>query len=82
MFLVKQRNINKLQHKFKGSDAEWETILSHFLLQTQPECDEAAALEGVCMVSSIKDDEIFISIRQDIQGIKVKNLAIRDMLSY
>lgn len=68
---VKQRQINKLQHKFKGTDAEWEAILSHFLLQTQPEGDEAAVLDGVRMVSSIKDNTIQISIRQDVQGIKV-----------
>ncbi|KAF2791458.1 hypothetical protein K505DRAFT_351282 [Melanomma pulvis-pyrius CBS 109.77] len=68
---IKQRNVGKLKNKFKGSDAEWEAILSHFLLQKQPEGDAAAILDGVRMVSSIKGESLEISIRKDVQGIKV-----------
>jgi hypothetical protein len=80
VFAVKQRDIKKWQHKFKGSDAEWEVILSHFLLQTQPEGEDAAILDGVRMVSTIKNDQIQITIRQDVQGIKVNMPAICDSL--
>jgi hypothetical protein len=76
VFPVKQCNIKKWQHKFKGSDAEWEAILSHFLLQTQLEGEDAAILDGVCMVSSIKNDQIQITIQQHVQGIKVNMPAI------
>ena len=78
MFPVKQRDIKKWQTKFKGSDTEWEAILSHFLLQTQLEGEDAALLNGVRMVSSIKHDQIQITFQQHVQGIKVNTPAICD----
>lgn len=68
-FPVKQRNLGKLKHKFKGSDDEWANVLSHFLLQEQP--DKAGILDRVRMVYTIKGDNLELSIRQDVQGIKV-----------
>ncbi|KAJ4369578.1 hypothetical protein N0V83_005340 [Neocucurbitaria cava] len=68
---IKQRNLGKLKHKFKGSDDEWATVLAHFLLQKQPESDQIGILEGVRIVYAIKNDNLEISIRQDVQGIKV-----------
>ncbi|KAH7371944.1 hypothetical protein BKA66DRAFT_572513 [Pyrenochaeta sp. MPI-SDFR-AT-0127] len=66
---IKQRNIGKLKHKFKGSDDEWATVLSHFLLQKHPE--HASILDRVRMVYTLKDNNLELSIRQDVQGIKV-----------
>ncbi|KAF2250491.1 hypothetical protein BU26DRAFT_264273 [Trematosphaeria pertusa] len=68
---IKHRNIAKLKHKFKGTDHEWETVLFHFLLQKQPEGDGARILENVRMVYALKGDNIEISVRQDVKGIKV-----------
>jgi len=61
-----------LKNKFKGSNEEWEAILSHFLLQKQPEGKHAKASEHVRVVYSLKDKELELSIRQDVQGIKVR----------
>lgn len=55
----------------KGSDDGWETILSYFLLQHQPKVDQAGILEGIRMVYSINGNELEISIRRDVSGIKV-----------
>jgi hypothetical protein len=68
--LVKHRDLARLQTKFKGSDAEWEAILSHFLLQRQPDHD--ALLQGVRMVYVLNNATLKLSIRQDVQGIKVR----------
>ncbi|CAO2648191.1 Nn.00g074580.m01.CDS01 [Neocucurbitaria sp. VM-36] len=68
---IKQRNLGKLKHKFKGSDGEWATVLARFLLQKQPESDQEGLLEGVRMVYAIKNDNLELSVRQDVQGIKV-----------
>jgi len=65
-----------LKHKFKGSDAEWEAILSHFLLQIQPEDDKVTILDGLRIVSSIKGKNLEISIRKNVQGIKASITAI------
>lgn len=57
--------------KYNGSDDEWEAVLSHFLLQTQPEDKHAKALDGLHMVYSMKDDDIVLVIRKDVENIKV-----------
>ncbi|KAF2033555.1 hypothetical protein EK21DRAFT_58594 [Setomelanomma holmii] len=68
---IKQRNLAKLKHKFKGSDEEWASILSHFILQ-KPVLDATKSdlLDGVRLVYTLKDD-LTLSFRQDVQGIKV-----------
>lgn len=71
---VKHRNLGKLRHKFKGTDDEWDTLLSYFLLQKQPEIAQASFLDGVRLVYALKKDNLEISIRQDVQGIKVSSL--------
>ncbi|KAF2443409.1 hypothetical protein P171DRAFT_432673 [Karstenula rhodostoma CBS 690.94] len=68
---ISHRNISKLKHKFKGTADEWEQVLSHFLLQKQPEGDGAKLLENVRMVYTLKGDNIEITIQQDVKGIKV-----------
>jgi hypothetical protein len=66
---VKQRDIGNW--KRRGSNEEWETIISHFLLQSQPEGEKAGLLDGVRMEYSPKSDDIQITVRRDVQGIKV-----------
>ncbi|KAF1945292.1 hypothetical protein EJ02DRAFT_369615 [Clathrospora elynae] len=68
---ITHRNLAKLKHKFKGSDDEWVTVLSHFLLQKQPESGQAGILHGVRMVYTLKKDNLELTFRQDVQGIKV-----------
>lgn len=69
---IKHRNLAKLKHKFKGTDDEWAAILSHFLLPQQPEeGHHAGLLDGVRMVYTLKNDNLHVSFRQDVQGIKV-----------
>ena len=70
MIPVSHRTIADLRHKFKGSLDDWETLLSHFLLQKQPEADGAKLLESVRIVYALKNDNIDIIIQQDIKGIK------------
>jgi hypothetical protein len=60
-----------LKHKFKGSDDEWAAVLSHFLLQQQPEEGHADILDGVRMVYTLKSNNLELSFRHDVQGIKV-----------
>ena len=71
---IKRRNLGKLKHKFKGSDDEWAIILSHFLLQKQPDQKQTGLLDDVRMLYTIKGNGLELSIRQDIQGIKVSGL--------
>ncbi|KAF2688737.1 hypothetical protein K458DRAFT_293459 [Lentithecium fluviatile CBS 122367] len=68
---LQQRNIGKLKHKFKSSDKEWEEILCHFLRQEHPEGGHARILDNVRMVYTLKKDNLEVSFRQDIKGIKV-----------
>ncbi|KAF2003099.1 hypothetical protein P154DRAFT_110605 [Amniculicola lignicola CBS 123094] len=69
---IKQRQIAKIKGKsYKGSDGEWHAILSHFLLRKQPEGDEARILDNLRMVYSLKDNDLELTIRRDVQGIKV-----------
>ncbi|KAI5378291.1 hypothetical protein J4E82_002987 [Alternaria postmessia] len=68
---IKHRNLGALKHKFKGSDHEWATIVSHFLLQQQPEVGEAALLDGIRMVYTLKNKSLELSFRKDVQNIKV-----------
>ncbi|KAF1835204.1 hypothetical protein BDW02DRAFT_548617 [Decorospora gaudefroyi] len=68
---IKHRNLAKLKHKFKGSDDEWVIVLSHFLLQQPPEEEKAAILNGVRMIYTLKNNNLELSFRQDVQGIKV-----------
>lgn len=68
--LVKQRNIASLKHK--ASDEEWETVLSYFLLRKQPEGDKTNYLDGVRMEYSLKGEVLRVTIRRDVQGIKVE----------
>lgn len=69
--LVKHRDLARLQHKFKGTSAEWELLLSHFLLQHPLDGDHDALLQGVRMVYVLNHAALKLSIRQDVQGIKV-----------
>ncbi|KAL1602430.1 hypothetical protein SLS60_005846 [Paraconiothyrium brasiliense] len=70
---ITHRNISKLKHKFKGTAEEWEEVLSHFLLQKQPEGDAAKLLESVRMVYALKGENIEITIQQDVKGIKASH---------
>ncbi|KAF2128906.1 hypothetical protein P153DRAFT_367217 [Dothidotthia symphoricarpi CBS 119687] len=63
-------NLAKLKHKFKGSSDEWISILSHFLLQKELE-PNSAILVGVRMVYTARNGNLELSIRQDVQAIKV-----------
>jgi hypothetical protein len=60
-----------LKHKFKGSDDEWAAVLSHFLLQQPPEERHAGILDGIRMVYTLKSNNLELSFRHDVQGIKV-----------
>ncbi|KAF2855352.1 hypothetical protein T440DRAFT_210047 [Plenodomus tracheiphilus IPT5] len=68
---IQQCNLGKLKQKFKGSDDEWITVLSYFLLQTPPGKEQANILQGVRMVYLLKKGSLELSIRQDIRDIKV-----------
>jgi hypothetical protein len=73
---VKQSQLPTLKHKFKGTNAEWEAVLAHFLLQKQLGPDQANLLEGVRMVYTLKRDGLEVSIRQHVQGIKVRQHSL------
>ncbi|KAF1961273.1 hypothetical protein CC80DRAFT_234696 [Byssothecium circinans] len=66
---IKHRNLGKLRNKFKGSDDEWEQILSHFLLHRSP--GNAKIISDVHLVYTLKNDTIELSFRQHVKGIKV-----------
>lgn len=68
-----------MKQKFKGTNAEWEAVLAHFLLQKQLGPDQANLLEGVRMVYSFKKSALEVSIRQDVQGIKVRQHSIGEI---
>ena len=70
--VVKHSQLPQLKHKFKGTNAEWDAVLAYFLLQKQLGPDQASLLEGVRMVYVLKKDHLEVAIRQDIQGIKVR----------
>jgi hypothetical protein len=72
---VQHRDLGKLKHKFKGSNDEWATVLSYFLLQQQPEIEHLHLLEGARLVYALKKNDLEISVRQDVQGIKVRHFA-------
>jgi len=76
MDAVKQSQLPQMKHKFKGSDADWEAVLAYFLLQKQLDPAHANLLEGVRMVYALKKDNLEVSIRQDVQGIKVRQLFL------
>jgi hypothetical protein len=69
---VKQSQLPKLKHKFKGTNAEWEAVLAYFLLQKQLGPGQVNLLEGVRMVYTLKKDDLEVSVRQDVQGIKAR----------
>ncbi|KAF2118928.1 hypothetical protein BDV96DRAFT_487682 [Lophiotrema nucula] len=77
---IEHSNIGRLKHKFKGSNHEWEAILSHFLLQKQPERKHASALENVNLVYALKEKSLELSIRQNVQGIKARDPLDRVIL--
>jgi hypothetical protein len=60
-----------LKHKFKGSNDEWATVLSYFLLQQQPAKEHVGLLEGVRLVYALKKDDLEIYVRQDVEGFQV-----------
>jgi hypothetical protein len=65
-----------LKRKFKGSNSEWEAILSHFLLQKQPEEENAKALDDINMVYAMDGEAALqLIIRRDVKGIKVRDPA-------
>ncbi|CBX90586.1 hypothetical protein LEMA_P067120.1 [Plenodomus lingam JN3] len=68
---IQQRNLGKLKQKFKGSDDEWLTLLSYFLLQTPPREEQIQILAGVRLVYVLNSGSLELSIRQDIGDIKV-----------
>ncbi|KAL6702890.1 hypothetical protein ACN47E_000852 [Coniothyrium glycines] len=68
---LEHRNLGKLKHKYKGSDEEWATILAHFLLEQQPEHGLNGILDGVGIVYTLRKKNLELSIRKDVQGIKV-----------
>ena len=70
--VVKHSQLQELKHKFKGTNAEWDAVLAYFLLQRQLGPDQANLLEGVRMVYVLKKDYLEVTIRQDVQGIKVR----------
>lgn len=72
---VEQHNLGKLKHKFKGTDDEWTAVLSHFLLQKEPG-QNPAMLDGVRMVYTLNNDNLELTIRQDVQAIKVRRRPI------
>lgn len=73
---VKHRNISKLRKpKNRLSDDEWEALLSHFLLQIQPEAAQAKVLEGVRVMYSLEGEQLEVSFRKDVDGIKVRRPA-------
>lgn len=76
MDAVKQSQLPKLKHKFKGTNAEWETVLAHFLLQKQLQPDQANILDGVRMVYTLKKDHLEVSFRQDVHGINVRQSSL------
>lgn len=76
LILVKYHNISNLKRKFKGSSDDWEAVLSHFLLQKQPEGDTAKWLDNVRIVYALKHDNIDITIQQDIEGIKASQTSM------
>lgn len=61
-----------MKQKFKGTNAEWEAVLAHFLFQKQLGPDQVNLLDGVRMAYTLREDSLEVSIRQDIQGIKVR----------
>ncbi|KAF2826523.1 hypothetical protein CC86DRAFT_370489 [Ophiobolus disseminans] len=67
---VQQCNLTKLTHNFKGSDEDWATVVSHLLLRQPGTSTTAAILNGVHLVYALKDD-LRLSFRRDVQGIKV-----------
>jgi len=71
--LVQHRHVAALRHKFKGSDDEWAAVLSHFLLQQQPDLGQSGLLQCVRMVYTLKNKQLAISFRQDVQNIKVRH---------
>lgn len=71
---VQHHNLGKLKHKYKGTDEEWANILSYFLLQRQPDQGHDAILDGVRIVYTIKKASLELSIRQDVQSIKVRTI--------
>lgn len=75
--IVSHRNISQLKRKFKGTADEWEEVLSHFLLQKQPEGTKAQLLEHVRMVYALKGDDIEITIQQNVKGIKASRTRRR-----
>ncbi|KAF2742965.1 hypothetical protein M011DRAFT_452312 [Sporormia fimetaria CBS 119925] len=66
---IKERNIGTLKNK--ASDKEWPIILAHILLQKQPRPEDAGVLDGVRVEYSLKGDDARITVRRDVQGIKV-----------
>jgi hypothetical protein len=70
---LQPRNLGQLKKKtFKGNDAEWESILSHFLLQTQPEDEDATTWDDMNMVYTLEGEDILVIIRREVKGgIKV-----------
>lgn len=65
-----------MKHKFKGSAEDWEEVLSHFLLQKQPEPHSANLLDNVRMVYALKGDNIEITFQQDVKGIKASKTRV------
>ena len=71
--LVQHHHVAALKHKFKGSNDEWVAVLSHFLLQQQPDIGQSDLLQRVRMVYTLKNKQLAISFRQDVQNIKVRH---------
>ncbi|KAF2640746.1 hypothetical protein P280DRAFT_469451 [Massarina eburnea CBS 473.64] len=67
---IKHGDIGSLKKKFKGSDDDWEAVLSHFLLHQLPG-GHAKAVENVHLAYTLRNNTIELSIQQHVKGIKV-----------
>jgi hypothetical protein len=50
--------------------------VSHFLLQQQPQLGQAGLLEGLRIVYTLKNNNLALSFRQDVQNIKVGDMTL------
>ncbi|KAF2274265.1 uncharacterized protein EI97DRAFT_435358 [Westerdykella ornata] len=66
---LKKRNIGALKHK--ASTDEWEAIVSHFLLQKPLGKKQEDLLQNVRIEYTLTKDQVHVTLRRDVQGIKV-----------
>lgn len=81
-WVVEHCNLGKWRHKFKGTEEEWVTMLSFFLLQHPLEKAQVSLLHGVRMVHTLKTDNLELSFRRDVGDIKVSFCLFSSSRSY